>query len=257
MHLDEERLQRLLDGELEATDAGAARDHLATCPACRARLSEWEREARDVESLLASVDQPAPVPSFEVVMRRARMEETPVAPDRSVLGPRPRLAWRWAAALAGAAALTGAAMAVPGSPVRAWVDRVLGNRASITSRSAPPDDRTDDVRVGGIAVAPGERLVIAFTSAQEAGGARVTCTGDREVQVQGPPGAASFTSEAERLVVDNRGSSAVFEIRLPCDAPWVEIQVAGARVFLKEGERATPAGSLGSSSLLPLDPARR
>ena len=55
-------------------------------------------------------------------------------------------------------------------------------------------------------------------------------------------------------MVDNRGSSAVFEIRLPCDAPWVEIQVAGARVFLKEGERATPAGSLGSSSLLPSIP---
>jgi hypothetical protein len=122
----------------------------------------------------------------------------------------------------------------------------------MTSQSGSRPEPTQDVRVGGIAVAPGERLVIAFTSPQEAGGVRVSCTGDREVQVQGPPGAASYTSEAERLVVDNRGSSAVFDIRLPCDAPRVEIQVAGVRIFLKEGERVTPAGVIGSSRWLSL-----
>ena len=48
IHLDDERLQRLLHGELDTAAAAAARDHLAGCAACAARLDEAERDEQAV-----------------------------------------------------------------------------------------------------------------------------------------------------------------------------------------------------------------
>ena len=47
MHLDDEQLQRLLDGELDRGRARSMADHVAACPDCRA-LSEAERDQAEV-----------------------------------------------------------------------------------------------------------------------------------------------------------------------------------------------------------------
>ena len=247
MHLDEERLQRLVHGELTTPDEADARGHVASCEECALRLALAEREEREVEALLARVDEPAPWVSADAVMRRARMEEaTP-----SERGPRPAHARRWAVMLSAAVLLgSTAVLAMRASSLREWMNHTLvGAGAGTRTRSLP---QPIDSRAGGIAVEPGDRLTIVFSTPQDQGGVRVSLSDGAEVEIQGPPGAASFTSEAQRLVVDNRGA-AVFEIRVPRSAPWIEIQVASSRVFLKDGSRTTPA--VDPSEIRPLKPA--
>jgi hypothetical protein len=55
-------------------------------------------------------------------------------------------------------------------------------------------------------------------------------------------------------MIDNRGSSASFEIHIPRAAPSVEIRVDENRIFLKDGDRITPVAPIGSHGpyLLPL-----
>src|SRR5262245_57762605 len=250
MHLDEERLQRLMHGELEAADMAAARTHLASCAECAARLAYAEQEERQVEALLAQVDQPAPLVGVEAVERRARMEEVTARERTAAHGSRPMPARRWAVLLSAAILLgSTAVLAMRSSSLREWMNHTLagaGLRPAPGHGADPPD-----ARAGGIAVEPGERLVIAFSTPQDEGGVRVSWSAGAEVEVQGPPGAASFTSEPQRLLVDNHGASAVFEVRLPREARWIEIQVAGSRVFLKDGARTTPS----LAEVLPLKPA--
>jgi hypothetical protein len=58
----------------------------------------------------------------------------------------------------------------------------------------------------------------------------------------------------DQLVIDNRGSSASFEIQIPRAAPWVEVQVAGDRIFLKAGPQITTDQPVESQTpyILPL-----
>ena len=78
-----------------------------------------------------------------------------------------------------------------------------------------------------------------------------------EVVVRASIGAAIFSSDVDRLVIDNRGSSATFEIKVPRAAPRVEIRVGTDRIFLKEGPRVTTEKSTESRGtyLLPLVPS--
>jgi len=58
---------------------------------------------------------------------------------------------------------------------------------------------------------------------------------------------ATFTSELDRLVVDNARSSADFDILVPRDARRVEVRVRGATVFLKDGESVTTSGTMNAA----------
>src|SRR5262245_19183236 len=107
MHLDDEQLQRFLHRELSADARRPAGDHLSSCAECRERLFELEREQKEVYRLLQRVDSPSPAVTAAEVATRARASRSP---------------WgRWAAGILLAAALTGAAYALPGSPLRQWV----------------------------------------------------------------------------------------------------------------------------------------
>jgi hypothetical protein len=165
---------------------------------------------------------------------------------------------RRAAGIILAAGIAGAAYGVPGSPVRAWVDAIaqrIGGGGSSPSAVAPaPGGST--AGVSGMAVLPGKRLQILFKApeggqGQEGGQVLVCLTDGSEVQVRAPDGAATFTSRADQLLINNRSPSAAarpdtFEIEIPSDAPWVEIRVGGDRIFLKEGQRITTGGSIGA-----------
>jgi hypothetical protein len=69
--------------------------------------------------------------------------------------------------------------------------------------------------------------------------ARVRLTDSAHVVVRAANGAATFSSDADRLVIDNRGGVGTFEIQIPRSAPRVEVLVNGARRYLKEGDRVT------------------
>ncbi len=229
MHLDPEQVQRLLHGQLPGSADTAARAHLAACDACGAELAAAEREEHDVFALLRAVDHAPPPLTAEAVIARARGKG---------LGP-----MRWAAGALLALGVAGAAYAMPGSPVRAWVE-AIGQRLAGPpgpSREAPGPALVEPPAVAGIAVAPGRQLRIVFTSYQAVGEVRVSLTDSAEVSARAPVGAATFSTGGDRLVIANDEGTATFEIRIPRTAPWIEIHVGGSRVFLKRGPDVTTA----------------
>lgn len=204
-----------------------------------------DRDEDEVFALLRHLDHSPPAVTAEMIAARAR---------RGADGR------RWAAGILLTVTLAGAAYAAPGSPVRGWisaaVERIAGRHETPQAPLAPPTEEppASQPRESGIAVAPGRELLILFTASQATGQARIKLTDAAEVTVRASSGAATFTSEIDRLVIDNRGSSADFEIGIPRAARRVEIRVAGDRIFLKSGPRITSGESLPSPGayLLPL-----
>lgn len=245
MHLDEERVERLLQGELSGQAHGHALAHLATCPACRERLETARREQDVIEALLSRLDHPAPRLEASTVARRAQARRSA------------RLR-RAAAVLLALGAAVGV-WAAPGSPVPGWFDAWRGSGSAVMPA---PRERADaaapDASSGGIAVAPGAALVIDFAMVQ-AGHVRVSLTEGSEVTVRALTGSASYTSDPDRrILVESNGAEGSFEVGIPRGAARVEIRAAGGRVFLKEGARVTtdaPANEDGVY-LVPLAAAR-
>ena len=95
--------------------------------------------------------------------------------------------------------------------------------------------------------------MIHFTSFRAGSSARVTLTDGSEVIVRAPVGAASFTTNDDRLVIENAGVEARFEVEIPRTAPHVEIQIAGKHVFTKDGQSILPRTALQSGPyVIPL-----
>lgn len=228
MHLDDERLERLLHGELAADDSAAARSHLVACAECRARVAAAERDEREVFDLIGAVDHPVPAVTVGQVLKRA--------------GARRRTWHRWAAAAVLVLALGGAAYALPGSPLRRWVDAAMervagGGTGGIVPDPVPVDPPPEDG--AGIAVAPGAGLLIEFAGPEVGGSARIVLSDASEVIIRAPTGAATFRSEAARVAVHRSGTRARFDIEIPRSAPRVEVQLGTRRIFLKDGTRTT------------------
>ncbi len=241
MHLDQEQVERLMHGEPVA-DQQSVRRHLASCTECRERLDAAGRDEAEIFALLRQLDHRPPVIAAEIVLARARS----IKP-----------AWgQWAAGILLLAGAAGVAYAVPGSPLRDWARSVAAWIGSSERSSPVPPAQTTDPVVAGIAAVPGREFVIVFKSPNSEGHARVSLTDRAEVTVRGPLGAASYTSDADRLVIDNQGSGATFEIEIPRTAPRVEIRVAGNRVFLKDRSRVVTKATAepGGDYLLPLKP---
>lgn len=242
MHLEDERIQRLLHGELRAPEQAAVQDHLAGCPDCRQAVSLAERENDELRSLLRQVDHRPPSIPVEAIIARS---------DRRAP------AWlRLAAGLLLSVGLASAAYATPGSPLPGWL---AAAGRFLTGTAAPkvtpaPERPAPTPELAGVAIAPGARLTIVFSATQSTGVANVSLIDGPDVVVRVPGGAATFTSEASRLVIDNRGSSASFRIEIPRAAPRVEIVLGRARLFLKEGARISVDADSGArdSYSLPL-----
>jgi hypothetical protein len=247
VHLDEEQVQRLLDGELTQEAERAVREHAASCEACRQKLADAERDLRHAQRVLPALDDPPPAVTAEAVTIWAEVMGAGERMQKVAL-------LRRAAAVVLVVGIAGAAYAIPGSPVRGWVHAVvqrLGGHPGSSPRVAPPPE--ESIPVGaGISVPPGDKLQILFVLAQGEGQAFVSLTDGPEVQVHAPTGAASFTSGSGQLLVDVRDPSPTFEVQIPRAAPWVEIQSGGIRVFLKDGERVSGASSSPGGYILKL-----
>ena len=236
MHVDEERIQRLLHGELVPTDEAEVRAHLADCGECAGRLAAMRRDEERVDSLLHELDRPAPRLDVGAIARRAEARS-------------PRIP-RWAAGIVLVLGLAGAAYALPGSPLPRLVDAVLewtrGRQDPLSpdTGSHPPPPPS----FAGIAVPPGERFRILFQTPNARGEMLVRLTAGTEVEIRAPRGAATFTAGENQLVVDGRGLPTTYEIEIPLAAPRVEIVVGEDRVFLKEGPRVTTALPPGSAA---------
>ncbi len=243
MHLDEEQIQHFMHGEVAPPAEASVRGHLAACAHCRRRVAEAEREEDEVHALLGRLDHPPPRIDADAIAATARAHRV----DRG----------RWAAGVLLALGAAGAAYATPGSPLPRWLDTVVAwwEAPPDPSVSAPSPSQTPEPGVAGIRVAPGQALVILFASPGAEGHARVSLSAGAEVVVRALNGAVTFTSAVDRLAIDSRGAPATFEIRIPRDAPRVEIRVGSRRVFLKEGPRVTTDAPASASGiyLLPLN----
>ncbi|MCY3700347.1 MAG: hypothetical protein OXH46_12085 [Gemmatimonadetes bacterium] len=120
--VDDGALLALLDGELTTAERKSVEERVAACPDSRARLDEMRFAVRRVTAALDLLS----VPESRREMPAALREAARRAPA-SIAGARAR---RWArlsrrsvAVAAGVTLLVAAgAYAVPGSPVRGWVD---------------------------------------------------------------------------------------------------------------------------------------
>jgi hypothetical protein len=224
MHLDEEQVQRLLHREAAPPAETAVREHLALCEQCRSRMAQAEREESLLLERLRRVDHALPPVTLEAIVARGR---------RRAAG------WgRLAAGIFLALAAAGVAFAAPDSPFGGVLQRIVEwvGGASRRSSHAAPSPETSGGQAG-IAVAPGDRLTIAFTVEQSGGTATVSLTGSANVVVRALGGTTTFTSEVNRLSIEHRGTPGRFEILIPRGAPSVEIRVGGRRSFLTEASR--------------------
>jgi hypothetical protein len=224
MHLDDERVQRLLHAELEPGDAAVLRAHAAACTVCGRRLEAAAREEEEIVGRLRLLDHPLPRLTAGEVARRA-------ASPRAA-------AWRIAAGLALAFAASGVLYAFPGSPLPALVRGGAGARAPAAPRSAPPEAG----RPSGVAVVPGGDFAIVFASPQPRGSARVRVVDGPELTVRAFGALVRFDLGVDRVTVANAGAAADYEILLPRGARSVRIQVGAATVLRKTGGRiASPS----------------
>lgn len=125
-HLSDEILGRYLDGDLGRTKRLAARRHLGACPACRARIAEWER----LFSRLSGLTRFAPAKGFADRVL-ARLPAVPaVAPARAAAAPWVHALPNWARRLWPAAAGAAAAWAAAAGGLAVWA----AGRAAVPPR---------------------------------------------------------------------------------------------------------------------------
>lgn len=220
MHLDDERIQRALHGELGTAEAETRR-HLADCAACRGLVEAARAEEDRIFALLSSVDHPVPG----------------VDPGKLLVGGGHSVdRWgRMAAAVLVGFGLAGVAYAAPGSPVPAILERVLGIAVD-TQGTAPADSSRAPGRTpAGIAVAPAEGLVIRLLPRGGDAGATISWTDDSAVVVRAVEGDATFASDPGRLTVRTSGKARL-EILVPRTAARVEVRADTTPVFRKLGD---------------------
>ena len=244
MHLDEEKVERLVHGEMHDATAQAAEAHIAVCESCRRRVNEVRQGDELVFSLLRHIDTPAPAIPVSSVLRKAAARTAPA--PRLVLADvrRRKFDWRWAAALLIAASIAGAAgYLVPGSPMPGIVKAALKMIAAPSPDPAPvPAAAGTTTSFGGIQAVPGRSFTIAFARASQGSEARLVLTDGAQVEIRSLEGEVRFSVPGDSLVsIENTGAPGPrrFEILIPRSAPRVDLVVAGRRVFRKEGSTIT------------------
>ncbi|MFV1988329.1 MAG: hypothetical protein ACC682_13695 [Gemmatimonadota bacterium] len=121
MHVDEGVLMALIDGESVSGDD--SRSHIDACDDCTRRLEELRFADRSAKGALEALDTPSPWSEMPDALREAkRGAVTPI----NTASRAPRRTGRSVAAAAGLVfVLAGGAYAIPGLPVRSFVDQSI------------------------------------------------------------------------------------------------------------------------------------
>lgn len=241
MHLEAEQIERLIGGELPEHERRALDDHAERCATCASVVEAARREEVEIGRLLSSLDHPVPRVDPVGLARRAR---------RRTLSP------RLAAAAIALLVFTGAAAAVPGSPLRSWLSDVLSG-----GDAGPPDAEPaaqSERPPAGISVVPTPRFEVAFESAQESGLIRIRIDEQAEVVVRSDGEGVGYSVEPQGVRVLNVGSRANHEIVLPRDAEGIIIRVGDEVVYeMREGRIVVPSsGAVTGSYIVDLTTLR-
>lgn len=214
MHLDQETLSRLVDGELTEDRKRRAEAHLAECAACSVRKAELVENDEMVSALLPHGDVPTPDVDPDELIRRAR----PASPRRML---------RWAAALVLTGAGAGAAYAAPGSPLPAW----LGWGGDGQVERETPDVQAQPT-ASGLMLPLDQPLTVAFEGVTGPGAIIVTTRPAPGTSIESVRAGVSFGSDAGVITVSQREpSSGDFVLNVPPDAASVRVLLDGRQVW--------------------------
>lgn len=221
MHLDAEKIERLLANEMTPEEARVWRDHLVGCNDCARILEDAERQDREIAGQLGLLDHAVPDTDLRQLRRRAT---------------RPALRRTLAAAAVAFLIVAAAASAMPGSPVRSWLSRVFAGAAD-TSRQATTGEGAGvaAIQPSGVSVLPGGSFELVFDTLQDSGVVRITLSDEPEVSVRSEGSGVGYSVEPSRVRVLNAGSTASYRVVLPEDATSIRILVGDTPVLVKRG----------------------
>jgi len=239
-HVEDGALLALLDGELDAAERDAFEAHLSDCSECSERHDELRFLTKRVASELALLDVPSPWTELPEHLRQASREA--VRPISSAGSARTaRAGWVGRRSVATAAGLllvlAAGAYAIPGSPVRGFVDDALSAVASLVGigDEAPVDPGPAGVSVG---LRDGAVRVVIFGATPELRVTVFLTSGDQAVATARDP---RFRVEAGLLEISDPTDE--LQIAVPRDAQSATVEVDGAVVArFENGQlRRTPA----------------
>jgi anti-sigma factor RsiW len=234
-HPEEGTLLALLDGELPERERAELALHLERCPPCAAALREMEGLRGLFAGAVAATDVPAPADwALHSVRRRARAGHG-VQIRRALL--------RAALLVLGFAGIAYAA--VPGSPVRHWISRLVAPPATparepeLHPAPAPVAAAARERAPAGVSIEPqdgGVRVVLSASGPDLRVRARVSDGERAEVFATGEAAGARFRTGPGRVeVVGARGGEV--NVALPRSARTAVIEADGRILLSREGGR--------------------
>lgn len=224
-------LQAYIDGELASPEERRVEQHLSTCPACEEQLAEL----RDAADVLARA----------VLLLDGPVAEVP-RPARSTADRAPRGSG-WAALPRAAVLVLGfaaaAAAAIPGSPVRGWLESLLDEGPGVATRQAERpatvalDAASEPEPQAGVSVAPEGGAVHVNIDAARPGLVVVAVLSDggrAGVYATGAAASARFRTAPGRIDVSG-AASGVLQVEIPAGAGSATVDLGGSRYIQKEG----------------------
>lgn len=252
-HLDEGVLQALADGELEVGDTRHAESHLAGCLVCRREMDGLQEASRTLSGALRMMD------------RAPAANAAPAAAPRRPAQPRPvpaRGGWsalpRAAVIVLGLGLAAAASATVPGSPVRAWMESLLGGGADTgapaavapSTSEAPAQSAEQAPAEAGVSItAAGGAVRVVVSDAAPGLEVRAILTdGDRAgVFGSGAASDARFTTGPGRIDVSG-ASGGILRVEIPRGAGSATVVINGEVRVTKEGAVLRAAPAAGSAS---------
>jgi hypothetical protein len=245
------------DGELllstePSAEAGPVLAHVATCAVCSARLQTLQSEMDHAARALEQLDGPVPQVNARALIERATRERSEVAtPD---VPSRRRFPAR-AAAVAALLVVTGAAAALPGSPVRRWAERRFGSGdvppAPENVQTTPASDG-----FGGVALPAHLPLLIILPTSVESGSLALAVALENITQVLSSDPDTGFSVGPGVLTLATRANSLQIEITAPSTMPRLMVRVGNRMVFDRDQPFATEAMARGDTLRIPLSLTR-
>ena len=240
-HPDTGRLQAHLDGELSPDEARELSRHLESCPECRKALADLESLARDTVRALAVLGPQAT--DLDTALQEVRRR-----------GGRRRIG-RSRQGLAAAAAVVlllgaGAAAAMPGSPIRAWLDARFGTDEAVPEAAESPAEEVEVTGAAALGVtvdlAQGQ-LQVVFRGVPEGMHLEVEPTREARAGVFAPS-ESRFSTAPGRVEVEVRGVGDVLRVRIPERARLAEVRVDDTVVArVQDGDVVLPGRAAGEA----------
>ena len=227
MHLDAGQVQAVLHGERPADAFAAVDAHLDGCAACQRAVARARADEREIYELLGRIDLPHRPGRLEVATEKGRR--------RSAMP-----SMRWAAGIVLMVGVAGVAMAVPSSPLRQWLQgrqRARERAAIPTPAPTATPAATPAADVAGIRVLPGTSMQITFAAPQSSGEMRIQLVDGDDIDLRAASGTVTYAVGTGLLRIENEGATTSYILRISRIAPSVQVQVAGRRVWSKEGAR--------------------